>query len=136
MLFICIYLAIFVLILFSIVFNYHERKFEQDLLSDKSLEKFRKIKVSRLELKRYVKNTYLGSNINMSPTNSKRREINLESPEQNKIGMFNTLEDELTVYAYIKKFPHVVFTCPYSKENKELLKSIVKQYNDSSCESK
>ncbi len=65
MLFLCIYLAIFVLILFRIVFNYHERKFEQDLLSDKSLEKFRKIKVSRLELKRYVKNTYLGSNINM-----------------------------------------------------------------------
>ena len=50
----------------------------------------------------------------------------------NKVGMLNTFEDELTVYAYIKTLPHEVFTCPFSKENKELLQCIVDNYNISS----
>ena len=110
----------------------YEKRFKQNLLSNQSLEKLKKLNVSRLELKRYVKNTYLGSNMRISPSISKRKEINMESPEQNKVGMLNTLEDELTVYAYIKTLPHEVFTCPFSKENKELLQCIVDNYNISS----
>ncbi len=132
MLLLYIYLIIFVLILISIVLNIYEKRFKQNLLSNQSLEKLKKLNVSRLELKRYVKNTYLGSNMRISPSISKRKEINMESPEQNKVGMLNTLEDELTVYAYIKTLPHEVFTCPFSKENKELLQCIVDKYNISS----
>ena len=126
MLLLYIYLIIFVLILISIVLNIYEKRFKQNLLSNQSLEKLKKLNVSRLELKRYVKNTYLGSNMRISPSISKRKEINMESSEH------NTLEDELTVYAYIKTLPHEVFTCPFSKENKELLQCIVDNYNISS----
>ena len=97
---------------------------------DNSFSKFLKLKVTRLELKRFLKNTHLGNNMRARPSSSKRKEIHINASTKDKLGMFNTIENELSVYAYVKSIPHEVFTCPYSDENKEKLQSIVDDYNN------
>ena len=38
------------------------------------------------------------------------------------MGMFNTIENELTVLAIRNNQSHEVFNCPYSEENVKILK--------------
>ena len=121
-----------VLVIVGTIISICENRFRQDLLSDQSLEKFRKMNVSRLELKRYLANTYMGSTMTHQSSVRKRKEIPLESQQKDKMGMFNTVENELTVYAYITNTPHEVFTCPFCEENKNKLLDIVNAYNTSS----
>lgn len=116
-------------IIVSVIINFYEKRYKQNLLNEVSFEKFIKLNVSRLELKRYIKNTQLGSNFRISLSNSKRKEINLDSSTKDKIGISNTLENELTVYAYTKNYFHEVYTCPYSEEDKKMLQNIVNEYN-------
>lgn len=101
---------------------YHERKYFQNLLDNNSTQK---LKVDKLELKRYVKNTNLGSNISATPSKSQKKEVPLDSNSQDKMGIFNTIENELTVYAICKNTSHEVFTCPFSEENMKYLLQII-----------
>ena len=113
----------------GIIVSIHERKYFQNLLDNNSTQKFQKLKVDKLELKRYVKNTNLGSNISATPSKSQKKEVPLDSNSQDKMGIFNTIENELTVYAICKNTSHEVFTCPFSEENMKYLLQIVNDYN-------
>lgn len=122
-------LAVLLLIVIGTIININEYRYRQNLLIDKSVYKFRRLKVEKLELKRFLKNTYLGGNLSMNPRNSKKTEIPLNSSRQDNMGMFNTIENELTVFAIRNNQPHEVFTCPYSEENVKTLMEIVKEFN-------
>ena len=121
--------SILVLIIAGLIVNLHEKKYKQDLLTKVSYEKFQKMNVCKLELKRFVKYSYLGSSLRLSPNNLKRKEISLNSPLKDKIGFFNTLENELTVFALVGNYSHEVYTCPYSEENKKTLLHIIEEYS-------
>lgn len=126
------YLSIAVAFLIAIgtVISIFENRYRQNLLVDKSFYKFRRLKIEKLELKRYIKNTYLGSNLRVNPSNSKKIEVPLNTSRQDdSMGMFNTIENELTVFAIRNNQSHEVFTCPYSEENVKTLMEIVKEFN-------
>lgn len=125
------YLSIAVAFLIAIgtVISIFENRYRQNLLVDKSFYKFRRLKVEKLELKRYIKNTYLGSNLRVNPSNSKKIEVPLNSSRQDSMGMFNIIENELTVFAIRNNQSHEVFTCPYSEENVKTLLEIAKEFN-------
>lgn len=122
---------IFIAIIIGAVICFFENRYRQNLFVDKSFTRFKKLKVKKLELKRYIRNSYLSSNARTGFSRSKRKEIPLNSPMQDKIGMFNTSENELTVIAVGKKMSHEVFTCPYCKENVIVLTTIINEFNSS-----
>lgn len=124
-------LAVACLIAIGTVISILENRYRQNLLIDKSFYKFRRLKVEKLELKRYIKNTYFGSNLRVNPSNSKKIkiEVPLNSSRQDSMGMFNIIENELTVFAIRNNQSHEVFTCPYSEENVKTLLEIAKEFN-------
>lgn len=124
-----IFLIVFFGIIVSIVINFTEQKYEIDLLSNNDISKLLKYRVERLELKRFVKTTYLGNIARVSPSIVRRKEISINAAEQNKIGMYNTNEDELEVIAYVGSYSHRVFTCPFSLNNKIHLLNVVNHFN-------
>ena len=69
----------------GLIAGIYENHFRQDLLADSSLERLKKMNVSKLELKRYLKNTYLGSNMKLPSTVAKRKKIPLESKEKYQV---------------------------------------------------
>ena len=124
-----IVIIILIAMIISVVYGFSQKKYQIDLLGNEDSSKLRKYGVYKLELKRVAKTIYLGSNTRINSTREKRREVSLDAPDQNRIGMYNTVEDWLEVLCYKGAYPHDVYSCPCSQENKEKLLRIVEEYN-------
>ena len=119
------YIAVAVLVLIAAgsVFGIYESRYKVDLLSGDETEKLKKLGIEKLELERYATAHFTGS------SKTKRQLIPLNSYNHNKEGLLGNVEDELVVIGYKRSFPHTIYKCPYSPENKEKLLAFVESYN-------
>ncbi len=94
-----------------------------DLQKEIDIEKLRRLGIKRLELSRYRVNSYFGRG------SMKRKKVDLSAPVQQSTNIYNVISETLVVEGYRKSFPHDIYTCDYSEENKKNLLELVEKFN-------
>ncbi len=91
-----------------------------DLDSEIKKNEFLKKPNQRLELKRIINKRY----------NNTNREIPIDSPLQESNSSFTVYSQSLQMIDKNKRFINIIYQTQYSKEKADILKELIKEYNE------